>query len=82
MNIEDTYPLCHNPLKMYPHFIMPSDKPINLFHERLGYCGICWNRAFTDNSMPTNPESVHKSKPYPDSQINNKNFVQCSNDTL
>lgn len=53
---------CKNPLKMYEHYILPSNSnnPQHKYLENLGYCAVCANRAFEDNKFPTNPTPGHK----------------------
>ena len=59
---------CKNPLRMHPHYILPGVgvQPMEL----LGYCGVCSKLAFTDNSLPTNPDVLKQT------------FKQAGPDTL
>lgn len=66
----------------HAHYILPAYKGVHI-NEILGYCSPCWTRQLiAENYQATNPESIRRTRPYTDSKINNKNFVQCGVDTL
>lgn len=61
------------------HYVIPSI-PMSK-NEKYGYCKICWEIGFKDNTGSPNPEIITKGSSFPDSKIN-PNSSPCGCDTL